>query len=101
MVLTLILQDSAAMFLTPADYPIAYLWTALVLIWILVLRSRRPNYPPGPKGLPLIGNLLDVPTDYAWRTYNDIAEKYSASSFNISTSGQGSDDASRVGHHSL
>jgi hypothetical protein len=27
------------------------------------------TFPPGPKGLPLIGNLRDLPKDYEWLTY--------------------------------
>lgn len=26
-------------------------------------------YPPGPKGLPLLGNALDMPTFQEWKTY--------------------------------
>ncbi len=33
------------------------------------LTRRRPPLPPGPKGLPLLGNLLDLPPDYSWLTY--------------------------------
>ncbi|KAK0473645.1 cytochrome P450 [Armillaria novae-zelandiae] len=33
------------------------------------LARRRPPLPPGPKGLPLLGNLLDLPPDYSWLTY--------------------------------
>ncbi|EMD39043.1 hypothetical protein CERSUDRAFT_72278 [Gelatoporia subvermispora B] len=32
--------------------------------------------PPGPKPLPFIGNALDIPALYAWRTYAKWAETY-------------------------
>ncbi|KAF8178148.1 cytochrome P450 [Mycena galopus ATCC 62051] len=39
-----------------------------VAVYALVrlLRPRRPPLPPGPRGLPLIGNLLDMPKEDAW-----------------------------------
>jgi hypothetical protein len=54
---------------------------ALVLILVLVSlrwaskRTRLP-LPPGPKGYPLIGNLLDVPKAKFAETYTKWAHKY-------------------------
>ena len=49
-------------------------------LWSWVYR-RKANpmslpYPPGPKPLPLLGNLLDAPSSYYWLTYADWAKKY-------------------------
>ncbi|KAK7695619.1 hypothetical protein QCA50_000255 [Cerrena zonata] len=45
--------------------------TTLVALGLYILRQylisrNRPPVPPGPKGLPLVGNVLDMPTSYEW-----------------------------------
>ncbi|KAH6919286.1 cytochrome P450 98A3 [Coprinopsis sp. MPI-PUGE-AT-0042] len=39
-------------------------------------KSSRLPLPPGPKGFPLIGNLLDIPQDKPWETYSKWAKEY-------------------------
>jgi len=41
-----------------------------------IRNPRRLPLPPGPKGLPLIGNLLNRPTDRTWLVYRDWAKIY-------------------------
>ncbi|KAI0061732.1 cytochrome P450 [Artomyces pyxidatus] len=38
--------------------------------------SRKPSLPPGPKPLPVIGNLFNVPTKAPWAIYANWAEQY-------------------------
>jgi hypothetical protein len=33
-------------------------------------------YPPGPRPLPIVQNLLDVPTDFPWLAYTQFSKKY-------------------------
>lgn len=35
--------------------------------------------PPGPKGWPLIGNLLEVPSTEPWKGYAELGEKWGES----------------------
>jgi hypothetical protein len=48
------------------------------LAWAFFKQTRRHDlpYPPGPKRLPLIGNLLDFPTEQEWLVYRNWNEQY-------------------------
>ena len=49
-----------------------------VLIW--KLRRGESNLPPGPKRLPLLGNVLDIPRGVpVWQTFTSMARKFGMS----------------------
>ncbi|RXW13084.1 hypothetical protein EST38_g12770 [Candolleomyces aberdarensis] len=39
-------------------------------------RSRGLRLPPGPKRLPVIGNLLDLPQEQPWEEYHRMSQQY-------------------------
>ncbi|KAH7890618.1 cytochrome P450 [Phlebopus sp. FC_14] len=47
---------------------------------VILFRARSSpastRLPPGPKGLPLIGNVADLPTTQAWVKFTELGRKY-------------------------
>ena len=41
-------------------------------------RRQRAPYPPGPKGYPIINNLLEIPSpsEEPWLVYEEMAKEY-------------------------
>ncbi|KAJ7580221.1 cytochrome P450 [Mycena floridula] len=37
---------------------------------------KAAPFPPGPKGLPIFGNLRDIPTESAWKTYAEWGQRW-------------------------
>jgi hypothetical protein len=61
-----------------------------ILSFLIALRAlhnhqkrRRLPYPPGPRPLPIIGNLLDIPRESSWLAYTPFAKKH-GTSYNLS-----------------
>ena len=49
-----------------------------LVAWYVARRSKRGSYPlpPGPKGLPIIGNLLGMPTSDEWVTFGKWSKEF-------------------------
>src|SRR6266550_8336487 len=53
--------------------------SALMVLRLLFYFKRRPPLPPGPKGYPLIGNVLDMPTEREWFKFAEWGDDWGTS----------------------
>jgi hypothetical protein len=59
------------------DASLAVLFAPALLFWLLYNYSKpKRRFPPGPKGLPIIGSLLDINNERPWITYGQWASQY-------------------------
>lgn len=49
-----------------------------VATWLVLkmLRKNNQHFPPGPKGLPIVGNVLDMPSSQEWVTYSQWNDRW-------------------------
>ncbi|KAI0331347.1 cytochrome P450 [Cubamyces sp. BRFM 1775] len=71
------------MFATHLDLSSQTAWLLAVVLFFLVCikyilsrRARRLPLPPGPPGLPMLGNVSEIARSHAWIVYRDYAAKY-------------------------
>lgn len=52
---------------------------ALPLCLHYVRETKKPPLPPGPRGLPVVGNILDVPSGDIWLKFSQLGDKWGRS----------------------
>lgn len=48
-----------------------------VVVWFARRTRNRLPLPPGPTGLPIVGNILDFPSEKPWLKYMEWVKEYS------------------------
>lgn len=61
--------------LSSTTFPLLLL-AGVAAYFVLRSKSSQVHYPPGPRGLPLIGNSFDLPREKEWVTYSKWAKEY-------------------------
>lgn len=51
-------------------------WLFYILATHLQQSTNKKTYPPGPPGLPLIGNVLSMPNEFDWIRYQELGKAY-------------------------
>jgi hypothetical protein len=70
-------QSIQAMLLSSSTILDALLLVVFVyLLKRFLTRSPQTRSLPGPKGLPLIGNALDLPKEYEWETFTRWGKEF-------------------------
>lgn len=64
-------------------YPTFLIDILVLLVFLATIRSIRDyrrrgglSYPPGPRPLPIIGNIRDVPSRFPWLVYTQFSKTY-------------------------
>lgn len=73
----------SAFFSDPLHTGALVITAAIFVVLGIQYFTRDPNYnpknlplPPGPKPLPFIGNVLDMPQDKPWLKFKEMSQKY-------------------------
>ncbi|KAJ7052941.1 cytochrome P450 [Mycena amicta] len=70
-----------------SSYTYLALAIAIAAVILFVKRSSKLPLPPGPRGWPIIGNLLDMPSGFEWETYMRWSREYHSDVIHINIAG--------------
>ena len=62
-----------------AAFGLGFAWIAKNFVVERRRNPRRLPLPPGPRGLPFLGNVLDIPQEQIWEGYHQLCRQYGTS----------------------
>ena len=62
---------------------VALLALGVGLLVILARRRKNVKYPPGPRGVPILGNFFDIPPADEYKAAHESGKKYGMSSSRV------------------
>ncbi|KAH9941402.1 cytochrome P450 [Amylocystis lapponica] len=60
------------------NFTVGLLSVSIALIVSLLLKRKKLPLPPGPKGLPLLGNIYDVPKNHEWLAFKQWGRDFAS-----------------------
>ena len=57
---------------------VPWLICAVPVVFAVVVSRPKGKLPPGPKPLPFLGNIFDVPANAAWKVFQQWGKQYGA-----------------------
>ncbi|KAJ3553128.1 hypothetical protein NM688_g3784 [Phlebia brevispora] len=67
--------------------PVLFCVFSLVAIGYLYAQRRNSRLPPGPKGIPFVGNIFDIPKTYEWKRYREWSRQYNSDLIHLNLMG--------------
>ena len=71
------------MFDSLSSAPLLLIGTASAGLFLIIVRKlhnrHRHTFPPGPPGIAVLGNALQIPSEHSWLKYSELADQYGTS----------------------